>query len=135
MFKKLLISESVKIILECIRREKGRLTRISNTCNIRIARNDGRYLDGFATGEGPIDAAYNAINDALKIDIKLLDYMIESVTGGTDAQGAVSVKVLYRERTVKGYGVDINIFEASIAAYLNAINTIENDPNGTIIGT
>ena len=108
---------------------------LSNTCNIRIARNDGRYLDGFATGEGPIDAAYNAINDALKIDIKLLDYMIESVTGGTDAQGAVSVKVLYRERTVKGYGVDINIFEASIAAYLNAINTIENDPNGTIIGT
>lgn len=41
MFKKLLISEIVKIILECIRREKGRLTRISNTCNI----NRGRFTD------------------------------------------------------------------------------------------
>lgn len=95
---------------------------LSNTCNIRIVKSDGTGFDGFATGEGPIDAAYNAINDALKTDAKLLDYMIESVTGGTDAQGAVSVKISIDDKVVKGYGVSVNIFEASIAAYLNALN-------------
>ncbi|MBP5311627.1 MAG: 2-isopropylmalate synthase [Clostridia bacterium] len=95
---------------------------LSNTCNIRIVKSDGTAFEGFATGEGPIDAAYNAINDALGTDAKLLDYMIESVTGGTDAQGAVSVKVSLDDKVVKGYGVNVNIFEASISAYLNAIN-------------
>lgn len=95
---------------------------LSNTCNIRIVRSDGKGYDGFASGEGPIDAAYNAINVALGTDAKLLDYMIESVTGGTDAQGAVSVKISVDDKVVKGYGVSVNIFEASIAAYLNALN-------------
>ncbi len=95
---------------------------LSNTCNIRIVKSDGTAFEGFATGEGPIDAAYNAINDALGKDAKLLDYMIESVTGGTDAQGAVSVKISIDDKIVKGYGVNVNIFEASINAYLNAIN-------------
>jgi 2-isopropylmalate synthase len=98
---------------------------LSNTCNIRICRKGETYLDGFAAGEGPIDAAYNAINDALKKDAKLLDYVIESVTGGTDAQGAVSVKLSVGDKTVKGYGVSVNIFEASILAYLNALNALE----------
>lgn len=98
---------------------------LSNTCNIRIAVRGGEMLDGFATGEGPIDACYNAINVAVKLDLKLLDYSIESVTGGTDAQGAVSVKVLCNDRILKGFGVDVNIFEASIKAYLNALNSIE----------
>ncbi|MBO4364170.1 MAG: 2-isopropylmalate synthase [Clostridia bacterium] len=98
---------------------------LSNTCNIRICRKGETYLDGFAAGEGPIDAAYNAINDALKKDAKLLDYVIESVTGGADAQGAVSVKLSVGDRTVKGYGVSVNIFEASILAYLNALNALE----------
>ena len=98
---------------------------LSNTCNIRICRKGETYLDGFATGEGPIDAAYNAINDALKKDAKLLDYVIESVTGGADAQGAVSVKLSVGDKTVKGYGVSVNIFEASILAYLNALNALE----------
>ena len=98
---------------------------LSNTCNIRICRKGETYLDGFAAGEGPIDAAYNAINDALKKDAKLLDYVIESVTGGADAQGAVSVKLSVGDKTVKGYGVSVNIFEASILAYLNALNALE----------
>ncbi len=98
---------------------------LSNTCNIRIVKRGDVFLDGFAAGEGPIDAAYNAINDALKKDARLLDYVIESVTGGTDAQGAVSVKIAVGEKTVKGYGVSVNIFEASIFAYLNALNALE----------
>ena len=97
---------------------------LSNTCNIRIIRDGDKVLDGFATGEGPIDAAYNAINDAVKLDAKLLDYIIESVTGGADAQGAVSVKLSCNGKTYKGYGVNVNIFEASIAAYLNALNSM-----------
>lgn len=97
---------------------------MSNTCNISIIEKGETYLEGFATGGGPIDAAYNAINAAVKRDVKLLDYVIESVTGGADAQGAVSVKILCGEKTYKGYGVHVNIFEASIEAYLNALNSM-----------
>jgi len=98
---------------------------LSNTCNIRIIKDGKVAMDGFATGGGPIDAAYNAINDAFKKDFKLLDYTIESVTGGADAQGAVSVKVQYEDKIYKGFGVNVNIFEASINSYLNALNSIE----------
>jgi len=102
---------------------------LSNTCNIRLKHKGETFVDGFATGGGPIDAAFNAINDALKLDITLIDYRIESVTGGADAQGAVSVKIKHNGKLYKGYGVNINIFEASIYAYLNAINNIFYDTN------
>lgn len=97
---------------------------LSSTCNISLTKDGVEKLQGYATGSGPIEAAFNAINSASGLDFILNDYSIEAVTGGTDAQGAVGVRISYDNEIYKGYGVDINILEASILAYINAINNM-----------
>ena len=72
--------------------------------------------EGNAMGGGPIDAAFNAINNATGFNLTLSEYKIEAVT--------VSVRIKRGDTAYKGYGVDPNIFEASIKAYLNAINNM-----------
>ena len=95
---------------------------VGNTCQVRLKKFSSETVTGIALGDGPIDAAFSAINNAVKEDFTLLNYSIEAVTGGTDAQGAASVKISFKDSTFKGYGVSMNIFEASIYAYINAIN-------------
>ena len=97
---------------------------LSNTCCIRLKKNGEPMPEGNAMGGGPIDAAFNAINNATGFNLILSEYKIEAVTGGADAQGAVSVRIKRGDTAYKGYGVDPNIFEASIKAYLNAINNM-----------
>ena len=97
---------------------------LSNTCCIRLKKNGEPMPEGNAMGGGPIDAAFNAINNATGFNLILSEYKIEAVTGGADAQGAVSVRIKRCDTAYKGYGVDPNIFEASIKAYLNAINNM-----------
>lgn len=97
---------------------------LSNTCCIRLKKNGETTPEGTAMGGGPIEAAFNAINIATGLKITLAEYVIEAVTGGNDAQGAVSVRIKNGDRSFKGYGVDPNIFEASIKAYINAINNM-----------
>ncbi len=99
---------------------------LSSTCSVRLLKNGERTPEGSAMGGGPIEAAFNAINIATGIDAALCEYRIEAVTGGIDAQGAVSVRIKKDDRSYKGYGVDPNIFEASVKAYINAINNMLN---------
>ena len=94
---------------------------LNSTCNIRLKKDDGSRIDGFAMGSGPIEAAFQAINDATKAGVVLEEYTIEAVTGGTHAQGPVSVRISSEGQAYNGYGVDMNIFAASILSYINAI--------------
>ena len=82
----------------------------------------GAVKDEAATGEGPIDAAFNAINKLTGGDYRLLNYGIKAVTGGTDALGEVRVRIIDGEKESVGKGVSTDIIESSIKAYLNAIN-------------
>ena len=82
----------------------------------------GDVKDEAATGEGPIDAAFNAINKLTGCDYRLLNYSIKAVTGGTDALGEVRVRIFDGEKESVGKGVSTDIIESSIKAYLNAIN-------------
>ncbi|MEG2004265.1 MAG: alpha-isopropylmalate synthase regulatory domain-containing protein, partial [Clostridia bacterium] len=75
-----------------------------------------------ATGEGPIDASFNAINKIIQKDYKLVFYNIKAVTGGTDALGEVCVRISDGEREYIGKGISTDIIESSIKAYINAIN-------------
>ena len=80
-----------------------------------------------AIGEGPIDAAFNAINKLTNAEntIKLETYEIKAVTEGTDALGEVKVKIQSPQTTYTGRSVSTDIIKASIKAYLNAINKWE----------
>ena len=78
-----------------------------------------------APGEGPVDAAFNAINrisGAEGADIELVSYGITAVTEGTDALGEAKVKIKAGDATYTGRGVSTDIIKASIKAYLGAIN-------------
>lgn len=76
-----------------------------------------------APGEGPIDAAFNAINRIAGADaVELYAYDIHALTEGTDALGEVKVKIKDGDSLFTGRGVSTDIIKASIKAYLNAIN-------------
>ena len=78
-----------------------------------------------APGEGPIDAAFNAIRRIAGVaDITLVSYEIRAVTEGTDALGEAIVKIKSGESVFTGRGVSTDIIKASIKAYLNAINKL-----------
>ncbi len=82
----------------------------------------GKTVVKESTGDGPVDACYKAIATATKIKASLLDYSIQSVSQGDDAQGEVRVKISVDEKTVLGRGASTDIIEASAKAYIYAIN-------------
>ncbi|HXY36174.1 MAG TPA: 2-isopropylmalate synthase, partial [Planctomycetaceae bacterium] len=75
-----------------------------------------------ATGDGPIDAVFRAMERILGITTKLEDYQVRSVSSGKDALGEVSVEVISGGRKFHGKGVSTDIIEASARAYLKALN-------------
>jgi len=75
-----------------------------------------------AYGDGPIAAAYKAIDKIIGVDGKLLNYSIQAIDHGEDSQGEVSVTVVFEDRRFTGRGVSPDIIEASIKAYLQAVN-------------
>jgi len=75
-----------------------------------------------ATGDGPIDAAYNAVARIVGGQWPLAAYDIKAVTEGRDALGEVTVRVKHGDQTHTGSGLASDIIESSILAYINAIN-------------
>lgn len=87
-------------------------------------KSKGKTTAAASTGDGPVDACYKAIDKITGSSGKLLDYQIRSVTSGKDALGEVSVKVSFKGKIVSGRGASTDIIEASIKAYVNAVNKI-----------
>ena len=83
-----------------------------------------KILSSTSSGDGPVDACYKAIDKITRTSGRLLDYAIRSVTSGKDALGEVSIKMGARGRVVSGRGASTDIIEASIKAYLNAVNKL-----------
>jgi len=85
---------------------------------------DGEVFKETGTGDGPVDAVYRTIVQITKTKSKLLAYIVKAITGGTDAQGEVSVRLEQDGDTVTGNGADTDIIVASAHAYLNALNKL-----------
>ena len=75
---------------------------------------------------GPIDAAYKAIDKITKMNIRLENYSLRAVTRGIDALGEVSIMINHEDKNIIGRGVSTDIIEASVKAYLDAINKLIN---------
>ncbi|HAX40130.1 MAG TPA: 2-isopropylmalate synthase [Clostridiales bacterium] len=97
---------------------------ITPTSSIALTGVDGARSEKVAIGFGPVDASFNAINKIVGRAVKLEEYSIGAVTEGRDAQGEVSVKITSEGATAKGYGLSTDVIEASILAYINAINNL-----------
>lgn len=77
-----------------------------------------------ATGDGPVEACYKAIESVVKSGARVSYYGIQSITGGKDAQGEVIVKLVVQGHEVTGRGTSTDIIEASAKAYLFALNKV-----------
>ncbi|MFH1905696.1 MAG: 2-isopropylmalate synthase [bacterium] len=93
------------------------------TATIRLRKGNAVSQEA-ACGDGPVDAAYKAIDKITHLKAKLVDYSLQAVTGGKDALGEVHVKVAVGNRTVAGRGASTDIIEASVKAYVNAVNRL-----------
>ena len=85
---------------------------------------DGREQESTATGGGPVDAAFKAIDRVVQSGTELLLYSVNNITTGTDSQGEVTVRLEKGGRIVNGQGADTDIVIASAKAYVNALNKI-----------
>ncbi len=97
--------------------------RITATASVALRTEDG-LVEDVATGDGPVDAAFKAIERIAGVSYTLEDYTIHAVTGGKDAQGEVSVRISSNGNVYKGRGVSTDVIEASIKACLYAVNRL-----------
>jgi 2-isopropylmalate synthase len=93
------------------------------TATVRL-RKDDVVLQDAAIGDGPVDAAYQAIDRITGIPGRLIDYQIKAVTSGKDAIGEVHVKVQFDDSAAAGKAASTDVIEASAKAYLNAVNKV-----------
>lgn len=82
-------------------------------------------MKGLSSGDGPIDAAFLAIEQILGHHYELDDFQIQSVTEGREAMGSALVKLLSNGKLYSGQGLSTDIIGASILAYINALNKIK----------
>lgn len=87
-------------------------------------RKGGKVFMSSAVGSGPIDALYSAIADITKINVKLVEYDISSVSRGKDALGKVKITIEHEGETYIAKAADTDILKASALAYMNAINSV-----------
>jgi 2-isopropylmalate synthase, bacterial type len=86
---------------------------------------DGEVKDVKATGDGPVDAIFNAIKALVPHEsCRLQLYQVHAVTQGTDAQAEVTVRLEEDGKTVNGQGADTDTMVASARAYVNALNKL-----------
>ena len=83
---------------------------------------DEAFID--ATGDGPVDAVFNAIKMLYPHGAKLDLYQVQAVTEGTDAQATVSVRLSLEDRVFTGQSADTDTVVASAKAYVNALNRL-----------
>ena len=96
---------------------------ISATAHLKLAKN-GNMLEGVCVGDGPIDAAFLAIERITGQHYELDDFQIQAVTEGREAMGQTVVKLRSAGKVYSGRGISTDIVGASIRAYINALNKI-----------
>jgi len=131
--KKEVFDEDLEAIVSDEAREEDlyKLDQITVTCgSFAVATATVQMeINGIAVraaemGDGPVDSAFKAIKKLTKSKAKLSQYNVGSITGGTDAQGEVTVRVSEGEHTVVGKGASTDIIVASAKAYIHALNRL-----------
>lgn len=114
-----LVGAHDRIRLVALNVSSGTQLRPNATVTVQI---DGEEKTAAAFGDGPVDAALNAIRQITGSGAAVTSYVVQAITGGTDAQGDVSVTLEDAGKVVRGSGTDPDIVVASARAYLQALN-------------
>ena len=99
-------------------------TTVMPMASVKLKIN-GRSVRGAGYGNGPIDAAFNTIAKLTGTGSELLRFSVSALTGGTDAQGEVTVRLKENGLLALGRGADPDIITASAKAYVNGLNRLE----------
>ena len=100
-------------------------TDIKPTCVVALVDVGGKKektLNSTVAGNGPVDAIYHALDEMTGTKYELESYSIKAITGGTDAQGEVTVVLKSKGQKVSAHGAHTDVLVASALAYLGAIN-------------
>ena len=85
----------------------------------------GREVTGEADGNGPVDASLKAIESHVRSGAEMVLYSVNAISGSTESQGEVTVRLQNAGRVVNGVGADPDIVVASAKAYLSALNKLQ----------
>ena len=96
---------------------------ITATAQITVEK-DGKEIQGICLGDGPIDAAFLAVEQIVGHHYELDDFQIQSVTEGKQALGSAIVKLRNNGKLYSGNGISTDILGAGVRAYINAVNKI-----------
>ncbi|MTV48329.1 2-isopropylmalate synthase [Heliobacillus mobilis] len=124
-----LVEDELRAVPEAYRLDYLHITSgtvLVPTATVRLKREEETFEEA-SCGDGPVDAAYKAIDKITGVGARLKAYVISATTSGEDSQGEVSVKLEREGRFYTGRGVDTDIIVASAKAYLNAVNKIVYD--------
>ncbi|MEK7747964.1 MAG: 2-isopropylmalate synthase [Nitrospirota bacterium] len=108
-------------LLKSLHVESGTDQKPTATIELEI---EGQLQKEGGVGDGPVDAVYRTIKAMTNTEGHLISYVVKAITGGTDAQGEVTVRIEDSGKTFLGHGADTDIIIASAKAYLNALNKI-----------
>ncbi|MBM3515000.1 MAG: 2-isopropylmalate synthase [Alphaproteobacteria bacterium] len=132
--KEIFDDDIVALVDDAVIRENDRIKFVSLeiVAGTKIAKQraeieleiDGVVKSTVAIGDGPVDALFNAIKQLTTDTQRLQLYQVHAVTGGTDAQAEVTVRLEENGKTVMGQGADTDTLVASARAYINALNKL-----------
>jgi len=115
-------NENVRFKLGTLNITSGSNTVPTATVEMEV---DGEVRRETGTGDGPVDAALNTIRNITNVVCTMTQYKVNAITGGTDAQGEVSVSIEDNGRSATGRGTDLDIIIASAKAFVSALNRLE----------
>ena len=110
-----------KVRLKYLQVECGKNVKPSATVKLII---EGQEFECTSSGNGPVDAAFKAVRELVGKQIKLEEYLVQAITGGTDDVGKVHVQIEYEGNFFYGFSANTDIVTASVEAYVNAISKI-----------
>jgi 2-isopropylmalate synthase len=99
-------------------------TGVIPTATLRMRKAGSGEFQDAATGDGPIDAVFRAMERITGVEVTLCDFQVRSISSGKDAQGEVTVEVRQGGQEYRGRGISTDIIEASARAYLSVLNRI-----------
>ncbi|OGX05580.1 MAG: 2-isopropylmalate synthase [Omnitrophica bacterium RIFCSPLOWO2_12_FULL_50_11] len=121
-----IVEDTISKVPEIWRLEHLKITSetgLAPRATVRLSR-EGKTDEATSEGDGPVDACYKAIEKITGLSPKLVGYAIQSVTSGKDALGEVNLKLEIEGRDVSGRGTSTDVLEASVKAYLFALNKV-----------
>jgi 2-isopropylmalate synthase len=100
---------------------------IAATSTVRLSINESSLVERVSIGDGPIDASFRAIDKIVGKHPTLEDFSLDAVTEGKDAQGEARVRIQFGGKRYNGRGLSTDVVEASIRAYIAAMNVMAQD--------